>query len=348
MSATNKPYLLETMLLGSSLETLAKVGSAQRELEYYNLIDREFDLILFEYSKPVGGCDFKTMWSGVGNKWLKSIYLPLLKGWTLSGPGVVRSKQLWGSWAAWILARIRGKKFILRCGYIWSRSVLHEHKGLHPSLRWLVLEIEKLIAKRADALIYCSDDIASHYRCFTGKPSVVIPNGFDIDKFKPKSEIAKDVDFIYTGRLIPLKGVERILNMVGSNRTLIVAGGGPLAGMVAARSNVSYLGVVPNQELADVLNRARFFISLSSTEGSPKCLIEAVLCGLYPVVSNIPAHRLLVDELGYGILLGSEDQLDFDLTEFAPDPEKLKNFRQRYSMPSIVEREASFCMQFVQ
>lgn len=348
MNSAGKPYLLETMLLGSSMANLVSVGSAQRELEYYNLIDREFDLVLFEYSAPVDGCGFKTIWSEFGNKWVKSIFAPLLKGWGLSGPGVVRSKQLWGAWTAWILAKIRRKKFILRCGYIWSRSVLHERKNLHPSVRWLVLEIEKVIAKRADALIYGSDDIATHYRRLTGKPSVVIPNGFDTCKFKPKSEIPKDFDFIYTGRLIPLKGIERILNTVGVSRTLIVAGSGPLAGMVKARSNVTYLGVVPNHELADVLNRARFFISLSSTEGSPKCLIEAVLCGLYPIVSDIPAHRLLVEELGYGILLGSDDQLDVDLTEYAVDPEKLGIFRQRYSMSSIVEREISFCMQFVQ
>lgn len=343
-----KPFFLEIMLLGSSLANLARFGSAQRELQYYELIAQRFHLVLFEYAAPIDGATFSTIPPASANKWINSIVTPLLQMNRLRGPGVIRSKQLWGSWSAWIFSRLKRKKFVLRCGYIWSRSVLHEHPALHPFARWIVLQLERLLVRRADALIYASVDIASYYRRFSHRPSVVIPNGFDTDRFRPKPEIPRDFDFAYTGRLIPLKGIGRMLEMVGPSRTVIIAGSGPLAGMIVNRNNITYLGVVPNQDLPDVLNRARFFISLSSTEGSPKCLIEAVLCGLYPIMSDIPAHRLLAEELGYGLLLCDGQQLDDDLTKLIVEPAKLERFRERYSLNSIVSSELSFCAQFVQ
>jgi len=348
MKSRQKPYLIETMLLGSSLENLARFGSADRELQYYDILAKEFYLILFEYSNPITTLNHRTISPLSNNKWINSIVNPLLQVNRFKGSGVVRSKQFWGSWAAWLLSRVNRKKFVLRCGYIWSRSVFHEHPNLHIFVRRIVLLVEKLLIKSADALIYGSHDISDYYRQFSSRPSVVIPNGFDTERFLPKPEIPKDVDFIYTGRLIPLKRIERMLENVGEEKTLIVAGGGPLARMVANKSNVIYLGVVPNSDLPNVLNRARIFISLSTTEGSPKCLIEAILCGLYPVLSDIPAHRLLVDELGYGLLLGDDQRLGGDLANCIIDPTKLEIFRERFSLPSIVSREVSFCSQFVQ
>ncbi len=336
------------MLLGSSLANLAKYGSAARELQYYDLLSKQFDVVLLEYSNPINGLNHKTISPISNNKWINSIFNPLLQANRFRGLGVVRSKQFFGSWAAWILSRVNRKKFVLRCGYIWSRSVFHEHPNLHPLVCRIVLLFERLFIKCADGLIYGSLDIANYYRQFSNRPSVIIPNGFDTESFLPKPEIPKDVDFIYTGRLIPLKRIERMLENVGLEKTLIVAGAGPLAEIVENKSNVTYLGVVPNPDLPNVLNRARIFISLSATEGSPKCLIEAILCGLYPVVSDIPAHRLLVEELGYGLLLDDGQQLSGDLANCIIDPKKLEIFRERYSLPSIVSKEVSFCSQFIQ
>ena len=347
MKKANKPYLLETMLLGSSLDNLSKFGSAQRELQYYDQINERFEVILFEYSKPISGENYKTIPNLSTNKWVNSVAAPLFHAYRIKGYGVVRSKQLWGSWSAWIFSKLRRKKFVLRCGYIWSRSVFHEHPTLHPIARWAILQLEMILVKSADALIYGSTDIENHYRNFNNKPSVVIPNGFDTDRFCTMPDVHKDYDFIYTGRLVPLKGIKCMLVMVGT-RTLIVAGSGPLTTMVSEKSNVTYLGVVPNQNLPNVLCRAKFFISMSTTEGSPKCLIEAILCGLYPVLSDIPAHRLLVEELGYGLLLDNSQSLGDDLGKLIVNYEKLEIFKERYSMPSIVSKEVSFCEQFVQ
>jgi glycosyltransferase involved in cell wall biosynthesis len=347
MSQPNRPVLLETMLLGSSLANLDKVGSAQREVHYYKLLDRHFEVVLFEYSPPLDARVFRFMRPLFANKWLNSIMTPLLQSGQFKGPGVVRAKQVWGSWSAWLLARLRGQKFILRCGYIWSRSVMHERRGLPSFVKWGVLHVERFLIRRADALIYASDDIAAYYGAIQRKPFVVIPNGFDVDIFKPAPDASRAYDFVYVGRLIPLKGIQTMLDLVGPDRTLLIAGGGPLASLLSGCANVTGLGVVPNSDLPSVLNRARCFISMSSTEGSPKCLIEAILCGLYPVVSDIPAHRLLLTELGYGMLVQPDQDRPLPTIAAQVDQNKLDVFRKRYSVDVIVEREIAFCEGFV-
>lgn len=348
MSPRSKPVLLETMLLGSSLLNLDKVGSAQREVHYYKLLDRYFDVVLFEYSQPLRAGDFRQIPPIFENKWLNSLLAPFIGARRFKGVGVVRAKQVWGSWSAWLLARLKGQKFILRCGYIWSRSVMHERRDLPCMVKWAIVRFERFLIQRADALIYASEDIAAYYGTMQQRPFVIIPNGFDIDLFKRRHEVSRDFDFVYVGRLIPLKGVEAMLALVGPDRKLLIAGGGPLAHLLQGRRNVSYLGVVPNSELPAVLSKATCFISMSSTEGSPKCLIEAILCGLYPVVSDIPAHRLLIEELGYGLLIESSAGQILPTVSVFVDESKLDAFRRKYSVDAIVEREVAFCGGFVQ
>lgn len=349
MKSKKKPFLVETMLLGSSIKNLKRFGSGQREEQYYALLSAEFDVSLFEYTSAPENVNFKSIPVLFKNKWLHSILTPILQRKKVSGLGVVRSKQLWGAWSAWLFARLMGKKFILRCGYIWSRAVTHEHPNLDKGLRHAVFYLEKFLIRRADALIYASDDIAVHYKQFLrSRPYVVIPNGFDISIFKPMHHIRKSYDFIYVGRLIPLKGIERMLSYIGENKSLIVAGSGPLENLVKERENTTYIGVVQNSELPFVLNQARYFISMSTTEGNPKCLIEAILCGLFPVVSDIPAHRSLINELGYGVLIKQGMHRDFADDECAIVVDKLDEFRNKYSISAIVAREIDFCVSFVQ
>jgi glycosyltransferase involved in cell wall biosynthesis len=346
MTIIKKPYLLETMLLGSSISALEKVGSANREVEYYNLLSDYFDTIIFDYDKSIAG-DSGRMSAIFGNKWLNSIFGAMLRCIALSGTGVIRSKQLWGSWSGWIFARLRGKKFIIRCGYIWSRSVLQERQNLPRVVILFLIMVEKILIRRADALIFAGEDIANFYSRLIDVPFVVIPNGFNISNFRSMS-VARDYDFVYTGRLIALKGIDRMMRVIGPQRTLLVVGCGPLAAGLERHNNVRLIGVVPNNDLPTLLNRARFFISMSLTEGCPKCLIEGVLCGLYPIVSDIPAHRNIVQALGYGLLLADDATLEEEqLVLLKIDTVRLESFRRLHCMTVVVRREAEFCASFV-
>lgn len=343
-----RPFLIETMLLGSGIKNLRAVGSDAREILYYDELSCTFNISLLDYEpeKEIEESHFLER-KFLKNKWARSVLEPFFRKNKFTGPGVVRAKQFWGSWSALIYARILRKNFILRCGYIWSRSVSFQHPKLKKFVISLLEVFESLIVRQADGCIYASRDIANHYNSFREKPYIVIPNGFDTSSFLPKNNIQKDYDFVYTGRLIDLKRIKEMIETLDEKYSLLVIGDGPLKSLVLNNKNIDYLGSVSNSKLPDLLNRSKFFISLSQTEGSPKCLIEGILCGLYPVVSDIPAHVDLIAELGYGKIWRPGDKFSSYHESFDISYERLSAFRKRYSMTSVTRSESEFCLRFV-
>lgn len=203
-----------------------------------------------------------------------------------------------------------------------------------------------MLINKADALIFGSADVATYYKKISAKPFCIIQNGFDTEKFKVIDSAAKNYDFIYVGRLIKTKNVQRTLELIGQSHSLAIVGDGPLRRELADMSSATIIGPVENDALPELLNEAKFYISMSLTEGCPKCVYEAILCGLYPVLSRIPAHAEIVEDLGYGVLLGDGDVLP-DLKTKSVNLEKLKIFRSKYSHSAVVAREEEFMSQFL-
>jgi glycosyltransferase involved in cell wall biosynthesis len=64
------------------------------------------------------------------------------------------------------------------------------------------------------------------------------------------------------------------------------------------RDRVSLTGHVPHDEIANYYGAADYFISGSHAEGSGYALIEAMACGLVPVVTDIPSFRTIAGAAG--------------------------------------------------
>jgi len=71
--------------------------------------------------------------------------------------------------------------------------------------------------------------------------------------------------------------------------------------------DVRLLGFIPNRELPGVYGCADFFIMSSTYEGQPVVLLEAMACGLPPILSDIPAMRDIVEDSGVGLLVNFSD-----------------------------------------
>jgi glycosyltransferase involved in cell wall biosynthesis len=65
---------------------------------------------------------------------------------------------------------------------------------------------------------------------------------------------------------------------------------------VPTRGKVEFLGGVDPERLLSELRRAHLFVSLSRSDGTSTSLLEALACGLFPVVSDIPQNREWIDE----------------------------------------------------
>ncbi len=66
---------------------------------------------------------------------------------------------------------------------------------------------------------------------------------------------------------------------------------------------VKFFGKKEQKELNVLLNSADYYISLSLSDGTSLCLLEAFATKTFPIVSDIPANRELINENSDGLLL---------------------------------------------
>lgn len=64
----------------------------------------------------------------------------------------------------------------------------------------------------------------------------------------------------------------------------------------AVRQRVTFLGGVSGDRLLEILRESHVYISLSRSDGTSTALLEALSCGLYPLVSDIPQNREWISE----------------------------------------------------
>jgi glycosyltransferase involved in cell wall biosynthesis len=60
---------------------------------------------------------------------------------------------------------------------------------------------------------------------------------------------------------------------------------------IYSKINVEFRGGVTDKELIDSLHKSHIYISLSISDGASISLMEALSCGLFPILSDIPANR---------------------------------------------------------
>jgi glycosyltransferase involved in cell wall biosynthesis len=101
-----------------------------------------------------------------------------------------------------------------------------------------------------------------------------------------------------------LEGFARAAPMLPDSRLAMVFHEAPmrphveawLAANPNAASRVQLLGRVPHDELEWLFGASDLYLSASRREGSGYALLEALSCGITPVVTDIPSFRVLTDD----------------------------------------------------
>jgi glycosyltransferase involved in cell wall biosynthesis len=141
--------------------------------------------------------------------------------------------------------------------------------------------------------------------------------GINTEKTYPQHRVlapvgGKQLVLLYAGRLatyakqvLDLVGVVEALNKsdlpTGWEITLHVVGDGPEAEIlrrklydIAGRVRLNWHGRIPREELFRIYEQSHFILLLSSLEGMPIALREAMSRGAVPVVTDIAAHREII------------------------------------------------------
>ena len=112
-------------------------------------------------------------------------------------------------------------------------------------------------------------------------------------------------------------------------------------------ANVSFLGMIPNEELPRYLNQAQAFILASFLEGHPKALIEAMACGLPCIGTNVIGINDVIIDGENGCLCEVDSQsIRNCIMKVFQDREKMKEIGERarkfaienYSFDKIIRR----------
>lgn len=165
--------------------------------------------------------------------------------------------------------------------------------------------------------VACSHSVSRAFKAAYGRSLLTIENGVDTECFKlhdPEERASlrhklnisnKKTVFITVGSLISRKDMKTVVwafieSGVAANSLLLVAGDGDeeeqLKEIARGSKSVLFLGQVSN--IRDYLGVSDYFISASLSEGLPNTVLEAMSCGVVPILSDIRPHQEIAQKIG--------------------------------------------------
>lgn len=151
---------------------------------------------------------------------------------------------------------------------------------------------------------------------------LVSPRGIDLDRFPSRGPASESpaCRIITTRRLRPLFRHDRLIEAVarlasrGVRVDLEIVGDGTeraaleaLVDRLGVRDRITFPGDLSRDVLGERLRRSDVFVSLSRRDGLSTSLLEALACGTTPVVSDIPANRIVVEHDRNGLVVDADD-----------------------------------------
>lgn len=149
---------------------------------------------------------------------------------------------------------------------------------------------------------------------------MVLPKGIDIGRFRYAANPNREPVAIVTRSLQPeyrhdviLKAFS-ILSSRGVQLSLIIVGDGKrkgkleqLADELGVADRVTFTGRIPNTALPELLGKSSLYLSMPITEGVSASLFEAMACGAYPIVTDLPGNRSWITHRDNGQLVPLDD-----------------------------------------
>lgn len=198
----------------------------------------------------------------------------------------------------------------------WGSDVL-----IAPEKSRLINKMVLYNLRNADYLTADSKNVVDKIieRVGETKNEILIAN-FGVDDFYenvPKENI------IYSNRLHNklyriddvIKAFSRFINSTTEKWKLIVAGEGSetdslkaLAKELKISEKVEFVGWLNKKENYNYYNKAKIFVSIPESDATAISLLEAMLAGCFPVVSNLPANREWITSGKNGIIVEDLDE----------------------------------------
>ena len=211
-----------------------------------------------------------------------------------------------------------------------------------------VKEMEKALT-RADLVIVASRYMEEELiKMGINKNIIVNPFGVDVSKFNPhgkkigamKEKYGGKKIIINTRNLEPVYDVECLIKAFSyvikqnNNVILLICGGGSLEDNLKRLTNnlgmdkyIHFLGKISHERMPNYLRSADIYVSTSLSDGTSISLLEAMTCGIFPIVTDIPGNRPWIthDKNGFLFEKGDYDKLSELILKSIGSKELIKN-----------------------
>lgn len=219
--------------------------------------------------------------------------------------------------------------------------------------------IERYLHKalgRFDLIITMGSSAVTYFRHYTDGDYHIMPGGYSADIFYP-SEDTPEYDLILIGRLTYIKRVDLFLESVRLTKekiptiSAVVVGGGPDLEMLKQKAddlgiskNVKFPGYQVN--IAAWLRKSKIFVLTSDSEGLSQALIQAMMCGLPAVVSDVgDLGDMVRDEVnGYLVKERKAEAFSEKYCSLLSNGERMNRFRdeackaaEKYKMGRVIK-----------
>lgn len=197
-----------------------------------------------------------------------------------------------------IIKKRAQKNLIVSFQYDWAKGIKKDYSGIKTKIGpW----VQKSALKAADYVLCTTTWLQKTAKTqYKKQNTTVIPNGVDLDLFKPKK---KENNIVFVGRLHFSKGAKYLIKAFNQaklkNYKLIIIGDGPEKEdlLKFKTKNIIFKGKIQNKEVAQIINTAKVFVLPTITmEGHPKALVEAMAAKCICLASSVKGNKDVLEE----------------------------------------------------
>ena len=306
-----------------SLATWLKSGHLTRELKFYDYLvnkgveisfvtygDNE-DLEILKDSKinilPIYSLSKKSKYKFVNI--LNSIFIPFMlkkRIDTRSKKVIVKQNQLLGSWVSIIFKIITNAKLYTRTGYDMYLFSVKENKSLFKRFLYFLLTQITILFSNYYSVTSYSDANFLKKRCLGTKKILVRPNW--VETGSETNGKKYDDRLLAVGRLEEQKNFHDLLYSAKETGFKIdIYGEGSLKQDLLNLSKSLNIKLriydnIENDDLLNIYNKYKYFVSSSNFEGNSKVILEAMANGCIVIAKDIENNREIMKVNNSGLL----------------------------------------------
>lgn len=302
---------------GYSLKTWEESGTLERELKTLRILSKNYgykftlvtygdvsDTLIKNISEEFKIIPIYSIIKKRNSKFINYLFsftIPFKLRNTFKNIDVIHQHQLLGSWVVIILKFLVKKPLLTRTGYDMYLFAKNERKNV--VVRYLYKLLTRFTIWLSDTYTVTSMSDFNYLNTSrrTKKKLLYRPNFIEQNETNPLENRYQN-KILAVGRLVEQKNFKILIEEFKNTKDdfeIVIVGEGKLENelkALALKNNVDLklIGSVSYEELKNIYQNYRYFISTSLFEGNPKTLLEAMASGCVVLASNISNHSEII------------------------------------------------------